>query len=233
MTKRYHVIACDVISQELRHFAAAEQHDHLTFDFLEQGLHNTPDVLRQRLQEAIDQTDGDGYSAILLGYGLCGNGLAGVQARSTLLVVARAHDCITYLLGSKEEYREYFDANPGTYWYSPGWIATDGQPGRDRYERVHQSYVDKYGEKKAEYLMEMEQSWMTRYNNAAYVDMGVGDTEDHKRYTVESADYLNWRCDLLTGSPQLIRQFLQGEWNSGAFLIVEPGLRLARNLATP
>ena len=80
MTKRYHVIACDVISQELRHFAATDQpDDHLTFAFLEQGLHNTPDILRQTLQDAIDRADGEGYSSILLGYGLCGNGLAGVQ----------------------------------------------------------------------------------------------------------------------------------------------------------
>ena len=36
---------------------------------------------------------------ILLGYGLCGNGLDGLSARHTRLVLPRAHDCIGLLMG--------------------------------------------------------------------------------------------------------------------------------------
>ena len=49
----------------------------------------------------MDRTPEGVYDAILLGYGLCGNGLAGVTARHTRLVLPRAHDCIGILMGSR------------------------------------------------------------------------------------------------------------------------------------
>jgi hypothetical protein len=38
------------------------------------------------------------------------------------MVVPRAHDCIALLLGSREKYAVYFDAHPGTFYQSPGWV---------------------------------------------------------------------------------------------------------------
>ncbi len=91
------VIACHVLWRELSYFASLSPHNY-QFQFLKQGLHNVPDQLRQELQAAIDEA-GDEYEAILLGYGLCSNGLMGIQARGTRLIVMRGHDCITFLLG--------------------------------------------------------------------------------------------------------------------------------------
>ena len=48
---RYHIIACHVLWRELCHFAALSRAV-CTFEFLEQGLHNTPDVLRAEVQKA-------------------------------------------------------------------------------------------------------------------------------------------------------------------------------------
>ena len=218
---RYYIVGCHVLWREICHFASTSQNI-FNFHFLEQGLHNTPDLLRQKLQEAIDTVEGD-YDAILVVYGLCSRGIEGIVARDTRLVVVKGHDCITHLLGSKERYREYFDANPGTYWYSPGWVDTGKQPGKERYERVLQSYIDKYGEDNAEYLMEMEQGWFKRYSNAAYIDLGFGDTEDYKAYTQQCATWLGWHYDELRGDPQLIVDFLASDWDHEKFLIVEPG----------
>ena len=75
-----------------------------------------------KIQEAVDRTPEGVYDAILLGYGLCGNGLDGLTARHTRLVLPRAHDCIALLMGSRERYRAYFEANPGTYYRSTGWL---------------------------------------------------------------------------------------------------------------
>lgn len=221
---RYKIIACHVLWRELCHFASLSANN-FEFHFLKQGLHNTPDLLRQELQAAIDAAD-DGFSALLIGYGLCSNGIEGICARKTRLVVARGHDCITHLLGSKERYRQYFDAHPGTYWYSPGWIDTGGQPGQERYETTYRAYVDKYGEDNAAYLMEMEQGWFKEYSNAAYVDLGFGDSEPNKQYTRRCAEWLKWDYDELQGDPRLVRKLLEGEWNQDEFLVVEPGHRI-------
>lgn len=218
---RYKIISCHVLWRELCHYAAQSRN---VFDlqFLKQGLHNTPDVLRSELQAAIDATP-DEFDALLIGYGLCSNGIEGIVARDTPLVVMKGHDCITFLLGSRDRYQEYFDAHPGTYWYSPGWIDTGGQPSKERYEKYYKSYVEKYGEDNAQYLMEMEQGWFKQYSNAAYVDLGLGDNEHFKEYTRECAEWLNWDCDELEGDPALMKRFLEGDWDSDDFLIVEPG----------
>ena len=218
---RYHVIACHVLWRELCHFASLSRNV-FTFHFLKQGLHCTPEILRKELQDAIDAVE-DGCSAILIGYGLCSNGIEGIVARNTKLVVARGHDCITYLLGCKERYKEYFDSHPGTYWYSPGWIETGSQPGKERYERTLQSYIEKYGRDNAEYLMEMEQGWFKEYSNAAYIDLGFGDSGEYKEYTRQCAKWLEWNYDELAGDPRLISDFLGGNWDSDRFLIAEAG----------
>lgn len=223
--KRLCVIACHVLWRELCHFASLSKN---VFDmrFLEQGLHNTPVELRRRVQEAVDDAPEEA-DAIVFGYGLCSNGIEGVVARDKPIVVVRAHDCITFLLGSKERYREYFDRHPGTYWYSPGWIDTSTQPGKERYEQTRQHYIDTYGEENADYLMQAEQAWMTNYNNATYVDLGFGDPERYREYTRKCAEWLGWDCDMLEGNPRLVRDLLEGHWDDDRFLVVDPGHRIA------
>lgn len=218
---RYYIISCHVLWREFCHFASISENV-FNFNFMKQGLHNTPDTLRSELQKSIDQVE-DGYSAILIGYGLCSNGIQGIVARNTRLVIARGHDCITLLLGSKERYREYFDANPGTYWYSPGWIDSGGMPGKDRYENTLKHYIEKYGEDNGKYLMELEQGWFKNYTNAAYVDLGFYDTEKYKSYTKECAEWLDWKYDVPPSDPRLVVNLLEGNWDSEDFLVVEPG----------
>lgn len=221
----YKLIACNVLWRELCHFASLSPNT-FDFHFLQQGLHNTPDILRSELQAAIDSTK-DGYDAILIGYGLCSNGLAGIQARATRLVTVRAHDCITFLLGSKERYKEYFDSHPGTYWYSPGWIDTGTQPSKERHDKLLAAYAEQYGEENAQYLMDMEQGWFRQYSNVAYLDLGFGDSAAYRNYTKECADWLKWQYDEPSADDRLVKQFLDGEWTSGSFLVVEPGQKIA------
>jgi len=219
--EKYLVVACHVLWRELCYYAALTPKV-FQFNFLKQGLHNEPEKLKASLQQAIDDA-GDQYRAILVGYGLCSNGVVGIRARGTRLVVMRGHDCITFLLGSKERYREYFDTHPGTYWYSPGWIDTSLQPGKERYEHILRHYVDTYGEENAKYLMEASENWMQNYNNAAYVDLGIGDFDDYKEYTRRCAEWLGWKSNFLRGETQLMADFLNGPWDPERFLVVEPG----------
>ncbi len=218
--RRLYVIACHVLWRELSYFASLSKHVY-DFCYLPQGLHNTPDILRSELQKAIDEAP-DECEAVLIGYGLCSNGIEGIVARDKPLVVVRGHDCITFLLGSKERYREYFDSHPGTYWYSPGWIDTNTQPGKDRYEMTLQHYIDTYGEENAQFLMEMEQAWMRNYSNAAYVDLGFGNTEAYRDYTKACAEYMQWQADILEGDSSLVVDFLEGRWDDDRFLVVQP-----------
>jgi hypothetical protein len=219
--KRYCVIACHVLWRELCHYAAQSENV-FCFRFLEQGLHNTPDKLRSELQKMIDEEDGK-HDALLIGYGLCSNGIQGVVARTTPLVCVRAHDCITFLLGSKERYREYFDSHPGTYWYSPGWIEDSMMPSQDRYAASLKTFIEIYGEENAEYLMDASETWIKNYGMATYVDLDIGGSETYRRYTRECAEWLGWEADFPKGDPSLIQALLGGAWEGDAFLVVQPG----------
>jgi len=221
MKKNFKVIACNVMWREVCYYAALSPNS-FKLEFLSWGLHAEPDKLRAELQRSIDTTE-DGFDAIILGYGLCSNGVDGIVARRTPIAITRGHDCMTCFLGSKERYRAYFDANPGTYWYTPGWIENHLAPGQERYESTYRQYVEKFGEDNAQYLMEMEQDWFRKYTTAAYVDLGVGDTAGHEEYTKQCAEWLQWRFERLEGDARLIRGMLNGDWDEKDFLVVEPG----------
>ena len=118
---RYKLIACEILYRELCYCAALSKNI-VDLEFLPKGLHDLgEEKMSARLQQAIDGVDSGRYQAILLGYALCNNGIRGLRGPLPL-VIPRAHDCITLLLGSKERYREVFDANPGTYFESTGWM---------------------------------------------------------------------------------------------------------------
>jgi len=51
--------------------------------------------MQARLQAAIDKVEERQYDALLMGYGLCNNGIVGLTTKSIPLVIPRGHDCIT------------------------------------------------------------------------------------------------------------------------------------------
>ena len=61
------------------------------FEFLETGLHRTPDKMPQAIQEKIFQVE-ELSSYVVLGYGLCGNGIVGIKAGKRPLIIPRTHD---------------------------------------------------------------------------------------------------------------------------------------------
>ena len=163
---RLKVIACEVVRMEIEALlaeAGGPRAGHeVEVQTLEVGLHDEPEKLREEVQAAVDATEA-GFDYILLGYGICSNGLAGITACDVPLVIPRAHDCITFFLGSRERYHEEFTQHPGTYYYTCGWIE-DKEGYQEEEESMLRSrqdaarrarfeeYVEKYGADNAQYL---------------------------------------------------------------------------------
>jgi len=219
---RIAVIACAVLEDEVTHFAKGHEQI-VRVDMLPQGLHNDPPDLRDKLQQAIDEVEQDDrVDTIVLAYGLCSRGTEGVATQRCRLVIARAHDCITLLLGSKETYADYVAKHPGTYWYSPGWNRHHLPPGPQRYNHLYTKYREDYGKDNADYLMEQEQHWFRTYERATYVDLTIGRTDRDVAYTQYCADWLGWKFDQVQGDEKLMRDLLLGPWDDERFCLLEP-----------
>ena len=98
---RLKVISCEVLTREMQ-AAAARSHNQIDLEFLPMSLHDEErSVLRGKIQNIIDGADASRHDSVVLGYGLCGNSVAGLQAREIPLVVPRAHDCISIFFGER------------------------------------------------------------------------------------------------------------------------------------
>ncbi len=217
---KYRLIACKALKPEIELCRTQSPHQ-IDIVWMEQGLHNTPDQLRIELQEKLS-TAAPSCQAVLLGYGLCGNGILGLSCPLPL-VVPRAHDCITLLLGSHRRHEEYTAKHPGSYFFSAGWIEESRMPGRDYDRRLLEEYTAKYGPDNADYLLEVEQSWRKQYKQAVFIDWGLPDNEKYIRFTKDTAAYLGWEYNQITGDPALLQRLLNGCWQEEDCLILPPG----------
>ncbi|MDH7600604.1 MAG: DUF1638 domain-containing protein [Armatimonadota bacterium] len=228
---RIKIIACEVFARELM-FAAAVSPQIVDLTLMPFGLHDTPEELRKELQKEVDATPYERYDYVALGYGLCSRGTVGIRAGKIPLVIPRAHDCITLLLGSRARYSKEFSQHPGTYYYSPGWIERktgEVQQGiiDDAYEKRAQErfeeYARKYGEDNARFLIQQESLWMKHYTRAAFIDTGLGNIEAYREFTKNLASERGWEYVEIRGDTCLLTRLASGDWNEKEFLIVRPG----------
>ncbi len=216
------VVACAVFEAEVRAFATGLSHL-VSLTFLPQSLHNEPATLNVALRQTVAAIEADTQAeVIVLVYGVCSRGIERIPLRRCRMIVPRAHDCITLLLGSKERYRHYQKTNPAIYWYSPGWNARDAVPGPRRHQRLQAEYTAKFDEDEAAYLLAMEKELHAPYTTAAYVDLGIGDAATNIAYTQQCACWMGWDFERVSGDPRLLLDLLSGAWDDERFLSVQP-----------
>lgn len=229
--KKIAVVACEVLAREIC-YAGLITSNIVHLVFKTKGLHDNPDKMREELQEDIDKisfSSSEEYQAIVLAYGLCSNGTMGLIARNIPLIIPKAHDCITLFLGSKERYAEEFSKNPGTYYFTTGWVERGsesvGRTSASGYGlgKTYEEYVELYGEDNARYLFELEQSWLIRYNLATYIDMKLPMPFSYEDDVKKEAERRGWKYKKIEGDMKLILDSINGNWDEEDFLMVPPG----------
>ena len=225
------VIACEVLARELYHSAATARNT-VEISLFTQGLHDNSDTCRATLQAEIDAVPSDKFDAVVLGYGLCNNSIAGMRAGALRLVIPRAHDCISLFLGSRDRYAKLFAARPGTYYYTAGWLEYGERKG-DRVEyspasglakrMALEEMVEKYGEENGRFLFESMSQWEINYTHGALITFpftaGLGLEEQVRAICREKG----WEYAEIAGDLRFVRSALDGCWSPDDFLIVEPG----------
>ena len=212
------IIACQVLQDLLGDLLPPD----LAADvvYLDYGLHEVPAKLASQLQETIDRIEEP--SLIVLGYGLCGNGLRGIRAGIHTLLVPRADDCIALLLGSRRAYAREFESVPGTYYLSKGWLESGSHP-----QREYEDYVPRYGPEQAMWIMDQQYQ---HYERLVLVAHDQADLEAYRPQAQEVARFCErWgmRYEERLGSDQYVRRLIQVaaelDRADGDFLVIPPG----------
>ena len=194
--------------------------------FLDYGLHQVPKYLNETLQNEIDQIEEP--SNIILGYGLCGNGLNGIRSGIHTLIAARADDCITILLGSYDEYRRIFDNNPGTYFLTKGWLESGNDPLRE-----YQVLLEKYDEPTAQWIIDQQYK---HYKKLVLVAHSQEDLDKYRPRALEVANFCkrwSFTYEEILGSDRYINNLLKAievvPKPDEDFIVVPPGGQIKQN----
>lgn len=208
------VVACEIMEAEIE--AVTRLFDTIETHYLDQGLHRTPSQMSGRIQEIVDRLD-NYVDRIVLGYGLCSNGIVGVQARSKEIIVPRCHDCIGFFLGSPQAYLDDFYSRPGSYYLTPGWIAEK----KDPLAIIEEDYVPRYGRETAEWAKKEE---LKHYTHIVLVDTGVADVEPMRRVAQKNAEYFGMAyLEIKAKSKEFFQKLLTGPYPEKEFFRVQPG----------
>ena len=170
--------------------------------FMDYGLHRVPGKMAGTLQELLDALERP--SLVVLGYGLCGTGLKGLKSGPHTLLVPRVDDCIALLLGSYHAYMREFQAVPGTYYLSKGWLESGSHPLKEYHE-----YVPRYGEKEAMWIMDQQ---YRHYERLVLVAHSEVDLEGYRPQAQEVSRFCErWamRYEEMLGSDRYIRRLIE------------------------
>jgi len=211
------IIACKTIEQELL-ASMKETGCEYPILWLESGLHNWPDKLRNRIQELLDQCQT--YDTVLLAMSFCGNSVVGLNTHDFQLVIPRSDDCITLLLGSLQRRQEA----KATYFMTEGWLK-----GELNLWKEYQVCIEKYGEKRGKRIF---YALLAHYKNLALVDTGCFDRELLEKQVQEIAAVLGLEYICLDGTLDHLKQLLAGPWTEDCFVQVAPHSTVTTEMCT-
>ena len=186
----------------------------MAYEIMDFGLHFKPENLKNALQEVIDKSAHDAET-LILGYGLCSNGVVGLKAPKTArLVIPKVHDCIAIFLGSHDAYLKQLEKERGTFFLGKGFIEVGDTP----LEEYHRT-VERHGKKNADRVMK---AMFGHYKRILFVNTGHDEVGKYRDHAQATAKQLHLRYEEMRGSRVLIKKIIHGPWDED-FIIAEPG----------
>lgn len=204
------IIACSMLEDELKQ-VYSELDCQIPVIWMERGYHDTPELLREKLQQTINEHQD--VDEILLVYCLCGNGTQGIYSPGTRLVLPRFDDCINLMLCTGARNTRAL-TKAGTMYLTHGWSLSEKSMVQ-QYEQM----VEEYDEETAEDLVEMMYG---HYTDIALIDTGCYDMEQATAYAKKAGEVLHLDVTTVPGSTKILRELLTGVRNNH-FVVCKPG----------
>lgn len=210
------VVACEMIRLELEAVAGGDPAVKLVF--LDIALHRTPKLMPARLDRAIKEAEAETGTEIILGYGLCSNGVAGLKG-SQGLTIARCHDCLGLLLGSTQRHLEMYRDCPATLFMHAGMI----EAGFDPLSTTHNLHAPRIGLDKAIKGTKMA---LAPYTHLAYIENGTGANPYYKERFLENCRFWQKEPFEIASDLSYFQRLVYGPYGHPDFLSLPPGAGL-------
>lgn len=202
------IIACAMLEDEIN---AVYEKSGCTYPivWLERGYHNIPENLRTKLQETIDSLQDQ--DELLLCYGLCGNGTAGITSKKARLILPKFDDCLNMILCDGNRSCRGL-VQPGTMYLTKGWTKdTDGI--LQQYEKL----LEEYDEETRDDIIEM---MYAHYNSVTVIDTGCYPMEETMEYAKKTCELMDFELKTTEGFTIMIEKLLSGDWDDN-FIQIE------------
>ena len=222
------IIACDVFKPELQSFGFKDASVH----YLEMGLHDHPDLLRDHLQQLIEKVESDEKpDQIILFYGHCGGGTEGVFATKARLIVPIAYDCLSIFSGGNESYQQLRNNHSRAYFSSPGWLESKRIPGPDREASLRDTYRSKYDDDAMiDALVEVDRECFESYDTLIYFQTTADPTP--LIYSQQCAQHMRWNHKSIDTNLSWIPELIDGKLDRSRVQVFEPGTPVTFNLTS-
>lgn len=204
------LLACETIGDELEN-AVSQTGCHYETRWIRSGLHNYPNELKSVLQAALDSIDG--YSRVIMAFGMCGNATIGLKAANFELILPKADDCITLLLGSAA-IRGTLNENGGTYFLTRGWLT-----GEENLWKEYERTIAKFGVETTESIFDV---MLKNYKRLGIIDTKSFNVDTILPNTMEIAKTFRLEHMVLHASVDYLCDLLTGPWDHDRFFIVPP-----------
>ncbi len=237
------ILACEMIEDEVRlALEALDPDERPPLIWVESGLHERPERLRDVLQGLIDRLDegaaaeevavlpsvlpGKGPASerreqvevapveeVVLALGFCGSALQGLAAKQSRLVFPRVDDCVSLFLGGGCV-REQIPRDPRHYYLTRGWFNHEST-----LKEMFQDWDERYGVDRATRL---RKTMFAGYEQVSLIDTKAYEVAECLADSEAVAEELKLAHGVVQGSVTLLERLFKGE-RDGEIVVVPPG----------
>lgn len=211
------IIACEIFQRNIEYLSRKHELQ-CNVVYIPQESHNNKKLLSDRISEAVKQTDRemkDGGS-IALAFGLCGSAVEGLRTENAQLLLLKAHDCFSAMLGEKRYKGLQGSEYGGSYFLSRDWVEKTPIFAEEKYPGADSN------------IIEAEKELMKNYSHLIYVQVeeneADGSAAEKKARRFASEIGLNFQKEY--GSNAALEYLLLFNSESKNIAVYRPGERV-------